>query len=469
MSTSYQNENSTSDEVLTLRMLATKPWYARIPSYVKLSGPGWLQGAMTLGGGSAVTSLTIGAVFGYQLLWVQPVAMIIGCIMLFALSHQTLHTQDKPFDAMKKHVNAPLAWGWAIAAFASSIIWGFAHYPLSAAMLEEIVVVSTGFSVDADAGFSRNMYLLVLAILIWSGCAYTAWKYGEHDESKLDGKNNAVKLFESGIKILSGLIIVAFGWVVISASLNGKVDWSAVAAGYIPTSLPTDAQGVTIVMAALGSAVGINMTFIYGYTLLHKKWTKEHIELSRYDIGLGLVIPYIVVTSLISIAAAGAFYGSDMDIQGKLSPTQAGTMFMSAGLGEVTSRLIFAFGIFGMAVGSLVMHMLCCGSAAAAMFNWSENSLKYKLALLAPTPAILGVFVWQKMGAYVVLPTSAICGFLLPIAYVGWALLNNNKDYLGDAMPTGNTRIFVNFAMVACIVTVLASVIYSTLVRMDYL
>lgn len=450
-----------------LRSLSARPWYARVPSYVKLSGPGWLQGAMTLGGGSAVTSLTIGALFGYELLWVQPVAMIIGCIMLFALSHQTLNTQDKPFEAMKKHVNAPIAWGWAIAAFASSIIWGFAHYPLSAAMLEEIIVVGTGFSVDESNSIGRDMYLLVLAIIIWMGVAFTAWKYGDHDAD--GGKNNAVVYFENGIKILSALIIVAFAWVVISASLNGKVDWAAVAAGYIPTSLPTDSQGVTVVMAALGSAVGINMTFIYGYTLLHKKWTKDHAELSRYDIGLGLVIPYILVTSLISIAAAGAFYGSDLNIQGKLSPTQAGTMFMSAGLDEVTSRLIFAFGILGMAVGSLVMHMLCCGSAAAAMFGWSENSFKYKIALLAPTPAILGVFVWKTMGAYVVLPTSAICGFLLPVAYIGWAILNNKRSYLGDAMPTGNKRLFINLAMAICIVTVLASVVYSTAVKMGYI
>ena len=410
------NNNATSasnqNEINMLNQLANKPWYARVPKYVKLSGPGWLQGAMTLGGGSAVTSLTIGALFGYELLWVQPIAMLIGCIMLFVLSHQTLNTQEKPFEAMKNHVSKPLAWGWAIAAFASSIIWGFAHYPLSAGMLEEIIVVSTGFSVDESNTLGRDLYLLLLAVLVWAGCAFTAWKYGDHENSQ----SNAVTIFETGIKVLSGLIIIAFAWVVISASLNGKIDWAAVAAGYIPSSFPSDAQGVTVVMAALGSAVGINMTFIYGYTLLHKKWTPAHAELSRYDIGLGLVIPYVLVTSLISIAAAGAFFGSDMGIAGKLSPTQAGTMFMSGGLDEVTSGLIFAFGILGMAVGSLVMHMLCCGSAAAAMFGWSENSMKYKLALLAPTPAVLGVFVWSSMGAYVVLPTSAICGFFVLIA-----------------------------------------------------
>ncbi len=445
-------------EVAELEALAQRPLLQRLPSYVRLSGPGWLQGAMTLGGGSAITSLTIGGVYGYELLWVQPLSMLVGCIMLFALSHQTLSTGTAPFRAMREHVHPTMAWTWAIAALASSIIWGFSHYPLSAGMLEEIVEVGTGFSLKESGGLGRDLYLLGLALLVWMGCAYTAWNYGSG--------GRAVALFENGIKLLSGMIIVSFAWVVISASLNGQVDWAAVLRGYIPGSLPTDAAGVTTIMAALGTAVGINMTFVYGYTLLHRSWGRAHQELSRYDIVLGLVIPYIAVTSLISIAAAGAFYGSELDIADKLSPAAASNMFAEAGLGAVTGKLIFTFGVLGMAVGSLVMHMLCCGAAAAEMFGWSHDSKKYRLALLLPTPAVLGVFVWSSMGAYVVLPTSAICGFLLPIAYVGWLVLNNSRDYLGDDMPEGRRAVLYNLAMVLCIVVVLASVTYSTLVKL---
>ena len=120
---------------------------------------------------------------------------------------------------------------------------------------------------------------------------------------------------------------------------------------------------------------------------------------------------------------------------GSLTPAQAATMFSDAGMGPVTGRLVFALGILGMAVGSLVMHMLCCGAAAGAMFNWAPHSRNYRLALLLPTPAVLGVFLWSTMGAYVVLPTSAICGLLLPIAYLGWLFLNNSRDYLGADRP----------------------------------
>ena len=115
------------------------------------------------------------------------------------------------------------------------------------------------------------------------------------------------------------------------------------------------------------------------------------------------------------------------------------------------------------------MHMLTCGAAAMEMFDLEEGSLQYRLACLIPTPAILGVFLWSVMGSYVILPTSAFCGFLLPIAYIGWLILNNKKDYLGDNMPTGTRAIAYNSAMVMCVVVVLASVTYSTLVGLSML
>jgi len=423
-------------------------------------GPGWLQGAMTLGGGSAVTSLTIGAVFGYEFLWVQPVSMLIGCVMLFALAHQTLSTGERPFRAMKHHFSPSLAWLWAIAALASSIIWGFSHYPLSAGMLEEAIRVTTGFALIGEhQGALRELYLFVLAVLVWAGCAYTVWNYDK----------GQVRLFENGVKILSGVVILSFAWVVVAASVRGEVDWSQVLWGFVPHSLPADGFGVTTMMAALGTAVGINMTFVYGYTLLRRGWGRAQRRLARIDIVMGLVLPYLLVTGLVSIAAAAALHGGEGDLQSRLSPAEAGTMFEAAGLGTGVAHLVFPLGVLGMAVGSLVMHMLTCGAAAGEMFNLAEGSRAYKLACLATTPAVLGVFLWTTLGPYVILPTSAFCGLLLPIAYVGWLVLNNRSSYLGEDRPRGLQRTGYNTAMLLCIVTVVASAVYSTLVGLGWL
>lgn len=429
---------------------------------VQSGGPGWLQGAMTLGGGSAITSLTLGTVFGYEFLWVQPVAVLIGCIMLFALSHQTLSTGEAPFQAMRRHVSVSLAWAWAIAALASSIIWGFSHYPLSAGMLEEAISVSTGFNLRGGSQeMQRELFLFGLAVVVWAGCAYTVWRYSSG--------GRAVRLFENGIKILSGVVVLSFAWVVLQAGLRGQIDWGAMLWGLVPHSLPQDAFGVTTLMAALGTAVGINMTFIYGYTLLNRGWGREERSLSRYDIVLALVVPYLLVTTLVSLAAAGSLHDVEGTLQSRLSPQQAGSMFAAAGLGEFAGRLVSPLGVLGMAVGSLVMHMLTCGAAAKEMFGFADDSLAYRLSCLLPTSAVLGVFLWTSLGPYVILPTSAICGLLLPIAYIGWYLLNNNQAYLGEAMPVGNRRKLYNLAMMLCILTVLASVIYSTLVGLGWI
>ena len=435
---------------------------ASILKHIENGGPGWLQGAMTLGGGSAITSLSIGAMFGFEFLWVQPVAIIIGCIMLFALAHQTLSTGQRPFVAMKEHLSPGLAWLWAIAALGSSIIWGFSHYPLAAGMLEEAIEVAFSFSLKGEGeDISRQVYLFGLAVLVWVGCATTVWNYGKGA--------SGVRLFENGIKILSLLIVVSFGWVVVSASLNGSVNWSVVLWGFVPHSLPDDALGVTTMMAALGTAVGINMTFVYGYTILRRGWGREDRELARYDIVLGLVIPYLIVTSLISIAAAASLYDGESTIQSRLAPAQAGAMFAAAGMGDLAGRLIFPLGVLGMAIGSLVMHMLTCGAAAMEMFDLEENSTAYRLACLIPTPAVLGVFLWSSMGPYVILPTSAFCGLFLPIAYIGWLILNNRREYLGDDMPTGTRALAYNSAMMLCVLVVVSSVVYSTLVALGWL
>ena len=49
------------EETARIKGLEARLSIPRLTGYLGLSGPGFLQGAMTLGGGSAVASLAIGA------------------------------------------------------------------------------------------------------------------------------------------------------------------------------------------------------------------------------------------------------------------------------------------------------------------------------------------------------------------------------------------------------------------------
>ena len=54
--------------------------------FLRLSGPGWLQSAITLGGGTLSNSLYLAVLTGFTFLWLQPVAMAVGIVMLSAIA-----------------------------------------------------------------------------------------------------------------------------------------------------------------------------------------------------------------------------------------------------------------------------------------------------------------------------------------------------------------------------------------------
>ena len=133
---SDSNDNLAAERTL-LAEASQKPLPARWGTYAKLSGPGWLQGAITLGGGSLAGSLYIGVIGGYELLWLQPLMMIFGVLMLSVIGYVTLSTGEKPFHAINKHINPVLGWGWLIAAMLANLVWAMPQFSLGTAAIQQ--------------------------------------------------------------------------------------------------------------------------------------------------------------------------------------------------------------------------------------------------------------------------------------------------------------------------------------------
>lgn len=449
-------------EVAELKALEKKGGWAKTKWYFAKSGPGWMQSAMTLGGGSAMASLFSGAFLGYQLLWVQPIAMLIGITMLSALAHQTLHTGTRPFYAMKQYVNPALAWGWAICTIVATIIWHFSQYSLIAGMSLDLLQAFGGFELQSGS-LAQNVVLMGIAVVIMFLACKVVWNYGK------GGKG--IKIFENIIKIIVWFIIFSFAAVVIVCSLSGDgIDWKAVGNGFLPFSfkggfhfnIPDNTQGISIFIASLSAAVGINMTFLFGYSYLAKGWTKEYNGLARFDMFTGMLIPYTIATSLMIIAAGATLHTPEFVNSGatNISPIMASSMLEAAGLPSIVSRLIFGLGIIGMCFNAITMHMLVCGFAVCEMFKIEPTGWKYKLATLCPAVGIFGAILWSKIGTWIAIPTSALALITLPVAYIGFFLLNNSEKYLGEDMPRGRKRILWNIAMILAIGITLVSVIY---------
>ncbi len=274
-----------------------------------------------------------------------------------------------------------------------------------------------------------------------------------------------IRIYEKMLKMLVWMIILAFAAVVAASSAVGRIKWSSVLKGFVPGNIPFgDAKGFEKFMGALGAAVGINMTFLFGYTLLARGWGREHRGLSRFDLITGMFIPYTLATSLVVIASGCLLHGN-IATDADLTPVAASGMIENVGISPMFSRFVYGLGILGMALSTITLHMLVCGFAFCEIFRIEPGGWKYRLACLIPAPGILGVILWKPMGQWIAVPTSAICGLMIPIAYAAFFIMNNRRSYLGDQKPRGVKAAIWNLAMLVSIAVVTASASYYIYVK----
>ncbi|MBL4882932.1 MAG: divalent metal cation transporter [Planctomycetaceae bacterium] len=318
------NSDMTSEEIY-LKDLQTKPFGTRFMGYLGLSGPGWLQGAITLGGGSLSGSLYLGVLAGFGLMWLQPLAMVMGIIMLSAIGYVSLSTGERPFDAINKHINPVLGWGWAIATMMANLVWCMPQFALGTAAIQQNLMPGT-FGTEGTMTDFTSKLIIVSVILVLS--TVIIWSY--------DAGGKGIKIFEGLLKGLVGLVVLCFFGVVVKMTFSGDgLAWGSILAGFIPdlslmskpspkfqealaatgtysefwsSMIVADQQKVMITAAA--TAVGINMTFLLPYSMLKKGWNKVHRELAIYDLAQGLFIPFLIATSCVVIASATQFHAT---------------------------------------------------------------------------------------------------------------------------------------------------------------
>ena len=434
-------------DVAELKALEGQPLGSRAFGYIKRTGPGLLQSAMTLGAGSAAASVMAGASFGYKLLWVQPVAMFLGICMLAALGNVVLTTGERPYRAFGRELTVILAFLWALGTVVASVIWHFPQYGLAAGAARDLAdlfgatVATTdaaGVSHFTPAGYavSCGTGALILAISM-----FTTWNYGSG--------YRGMKLYEWFLRGVIGLVILSFGIVVV-ANL-GRIDWAELGKGFIGWYGIPEAEGsLILVLGMLGAAVGINMTFLYPYSILAKGWGEHHKTLSRWDLVMSMFLPFVLVTSLVitAMAVTGVYNPASEVVREGMKPLDA-SQALSGVLGENLGRIVFDLGLIGMTCGAISTHMVVCGFTLCEMLGLEYTVWRYRIFTLAPAVGILGVVTTTPM--WLPVAASAICFTMLPIAYILFFIMNNKRSYIGDAVGRGAGRAIFNLVLVVAI------------------
>ena len=480
-------------------------------TYARLSGPGWLQSAITLGGGSLAGALFLGVIGGYSILWVQLVAMILGVIMLCAISYVTLSTGRSPFEAMRTEINPVLAWGWLIATLLANLVWALPQYSLAYG------AVSQNLFPEAFADGGTGSKYLVSGLIFIAVTAITLC-YGK--------EGMGIKVYEWVLKGIVAGIVLCFMGVVLKISTS-SVDFNLLGtlSGFIPdlsilttpgdvflpllkeiehagirefwTAQIIDTQRERMVGAA-ATAVGINMTFLLPYSMLSKKWGKEHRGLAIFDLSTGMVIPYVLAVSCVVIASAYMFHGqpydgllveengqvrvvedsagakdftkliskrkgaapelSDLEVgqaetllAAMLVPRSTGNFANSlsalSGEGSI-SQFIFGLGVLAMALSTISILCLISGFVFCEALGAPHGGTIHKAGILTGLFGVFWPVFWDGGSkAYLAVVTSTFGYVLFPIACLAFFLMMNSSRLLKDDLPRGKSRLIWNLLL----------------------
>ena len=471
---------------------------ATLFEFGRLSGPGWLQSAITLGGGSLAGGLFLGVLTGYHLLWLQPVAMLLGIAMLGALSYVTLTTGERPFRTICRDVNPVLGWGWLLATLLANVVWCLPQFALGVAAVEQNLLAANGSADGGGAFGTRGLVCLCLLLVATS----VVWLY--------DSKGRGVRVFEAVLKVMVGIVVLSFVGVVLVLSAEGGVAWNKIGAGLVPDlsmlwspspELASLVDGLServagfwnariiaeqrqVMITAFATAVGINMTFLLPVSMLARGWDREFRGLAVFDLATGLFLPFALATGCVVIASASRFHAQpDQAIAAavlggeEVSGLKAHLAARSAALGEEpvsqaeaelastllrrdafalanalepltgarVSQVVFGIGVLGMALSTIIILMLISGFAVCEALGVEPRGAARRWGSLLPAVGILGPFVWTgDTKFWLAVPTSVFGMALLPIAYGTFLLLINSKKVLGDQRPSGFARVAVN-------------------------
>jgi Mn2+/Fe2+ NRAMP family transporter len=534
-----ERPNEWADEQRMLEQADQLPLPRRLGTYMRLSGPGWLQSALTLGGGSLAGSLYLGVVSGVTFMWLQPIAMILGIVMLSAISYVTLSTGERPFRQILKEVSPLLGWLWLVASLMANMVWALPQYSLCHGVLSQNLFPTL---LGAGAPFGGDTGKWIVSGVVLALSTFIVWSYGSGGWG--------IKLYELTLKLVVALIVLCFIGVVIQLGRYGALPWNDIFAGLIPdltrwnrpadgflpmlTSLPEQVQAYwsrhivleqrKVMLTAVATAVGINMTFLLPYSMLAKGWNRSYRGLAIFDLSTGMLIPFMLATGCVIIASAKQFHATPVegvvqwDVDGQVSqqlladpgfdpitpetsaagakrgyvkllaarlrspqlqaqPVQPAEQQLAASLirrdagdlsksieplvGPTFANIIFGLGVVAMTLSTVSMLMLVSGFVVCEVLDVPPRGWIHRIGCLAAATGALWPVVWTGDAQFWLAVVTSLFGMaLLPIAYITFFLMMNSRRLLGDDLPRAGRRWLWNSLMGLACVAALFGSLY---------
>jgi Mn2+/Fe2+ NRAMP family transporter len=371
-----------------------------LTAFLAVLGPGVITGFAGNEAGGVTTYSSVGAQFGYSLLWLLLVASIGLGVIQEMCSRMGLVTGQGLSDLIRERFGVR----WTILAMVVLII----------ANGTNVVAEYAGIAASVELlGVPRIVSVPLAALAVWTLVVFFSYRFVE--------------------RVLFVLVLAFLAYPVSVFIL--KPDWPVVMSGFIPT-VPTSPSALVFALALVGTTITPYLLFYMQASVVDKGVDRQSATYARVDVFLGAALAGLFAFFIIVVTGT-VLYPAGIQVSSAEAAARALVPLAGAGAG-----LLFAVGLCGASLLGAVVMPLSTSYAICEAFGWESGISKN----FREAPVFMSLFtLLLVLGAVVVLiPGISLIpliisaqianGILLPIVLVFIVRLATDRRLMGDAV-----------------------------------
>lgn len=378
----------------------------------KLLGPGIIAVLSWLGAGDLITSSVAGANYGYAMMWVLAVSLLLRFLIVNIIARFQL-CNNRGMSILEGYAQLHPVFAWFMLGYA--LIMGH---------------LTNAYMLKGAGEALATLLHLDQPLLCSAAVVIAVWL--------LVGRN-FYALIEGVMKVLLAVMTLAF----ITLAVMSGPDLGGILRGTIGFSIPPD-EGVhgalLVAVSVIGAVAGSIANFVHPYVMKEKGWTgPEHKRIQRNDLLFAVVVG-IVINLAIWVVGVEILRPNGLQVNTLNDLGAALELFFGAG-----GWLIFFTGVFATLFASVVgkttaFPMLITDALQHIRPERRERygktfhkdpAHKWFLLFILVTP-----LVWSLPGmpdfVTLTIGVNALNIVGLPVISLGLLIMSNQKSLLGD-------------------------------------
>ena len=388
--------------------------------FLSVLGPGLITSSADNDAGGIATYASVGAAYGYKLLWGLILITISLAIVQEMCSRMGVVTGKGLSDLIREHFGVKMTLFAMVTLLIANVTTTIADFAGIAASSE---LIGTFTSFGLPEGFPIKYIIVpVMAVLLW-----------------LLVIKGSYKIVEKAFLVIT-LVFVAY----VVSGIAAKPDWGMVVQNtFIPTFEWRDSKFILLFIATIGTTITPWMQFFLQSSVVDKGIDIKKYKYVRTEVLFGaFVTDFVSFFIIVSTAAAIYYQVGPRDIQ-----TASDAAAALRPLAGNYASILFAVGLFGASVLAASVLPLSTSYAICEAFGWesgidkkwSEAKIFYGLYTALIIIGTVVVLLPDINLIKIMLISQEVNGILIPVILIYILKLINNKELMGEYV---NTRTF---------------------------